>query len=769
MSRSAVRALRPALVCVGVLGLTWAAVRYARHVPEVIPAYAPLTLFSAHRATSDVQKMSQYSHATGSPGSAMILGYLMDQLRDLGLQPSVHTATAVGTRYPVVGRVSNVVARLRGARSNGKAVLLMAHYDAVPASPGAGDDGSGVATILETLRVLRAGPPLANDVIALFTDGEEAGLLGAAAFVREHPWSRDVAVVLNFEARGTEGPSLMFETGPGNLDVVRALRGARGVRARATSLSTTVYRRLPNDTDLSELAALGVPAMNFAFIGGVNRYHTAEDDIAHLDARSVQHHGDQALALTRAFANGPLPRPRTGDAVFFDVPVLGLVVYPESWAPAFSLLGVVLTVLVAIRGSRNANGGGAGSRPSVAIGAGAIATLVVAVVCAVMGGVIGFGLQRLHAGLRTGSPDSSGVYASAIALAAVAATAGAMDLLSRTRLKPERGIGVGVLVAWTLIAVCLSFLAPGASFVFVWPAITVAAAWLPGPGPGRTIATWLAIAVTIFLVVPIAYLMACVALGTNQVGGAVLGMFASLVSALILSQISMDAAEARWAALGAAVAAVALLLIGGLTVRTDAAHPAGVSLVYAADADSAGAWLTGYGSSASANARLRRFLRDMEPQVSAPGTAPAWLSRTFASTGIVPVPRIDLARSEATVLRDSTVGNERRLAIRFRPAPGTYSVAMATESGSVVRAAVDGHIVRTDRYRSPQQRWNLSYVAPPDSGFLLELLIPAATPTTLTFSTRGYGVPPIRLPPRPEGVVQVQGGNMTWMYYRLTL
>src|SRR5947208_1402071 len=81
--------------------------------------------------------------------------------------------------------------------------------------------------------------PLAHDVMIVITDGEEAGLLGAAAFVREHPWAKDVGVTLNFEARGTSGRSYMFETGAGNLDVARMLRRAGDVSA--TSLSVTVY------------------------------------------------------------------------------------------------------------------------------------------------------------------------------------------------------------------------------------------------------------------------------------------------------------------------------------------------------------------------------------------------------------------------------------------------------------------------------------------------------------------------------------------------
>src|SRR6266480_2544676 len=191
-----------------------------------------------------------------------------------------------------------------GGQSGGPAVLLVAHYDSVEAGPGAGDDGAGIAAILETVRALQAGGPVAHDVIVLFTDGEESDMLGAAAFVREHPWAKDVAMALNFEARGTTGRSLMFETGPGNLDAVRVLRTVPSVTTG--SLFTTIYRTMPN---------------------GADRYHTSHDDIAHLNTGSLQHHGQQALALAHAFANGPLPRQRTGDAVFFDLPAVGLVVY----------------------------------------------------------------------------------------------------------------------------------------------------------------------------------------------------------------------------------------------------------------------------------------------------------------------------------------------------------------------------------------------------------------------------------------------------------
>src|SRR5437667_5609325 len=318
--------------------------------PVAAPESAPQSAFSAERAMKHVLTIAHRPHPVGSAEHDRVRDYLIAQLSILGLEPQIQSATGVGTRYADAGRVQNILARMPGGQSGGPAVLLVAHYDSVEAGPGAGDDGAGIAAILETVRALRAGGPVAHDVIVLFTDGEEPDLLGAAAFVREHPWAKDVAMALNFEARGTTGRSLMFETGPGNLDAVRVLRTVPGVTAG--SVFTTIYRTMPNDTDLSELALLGMPALNFAFGDGADRYHTSRDDIAHLNTGSLQHHGQQALALARAFANGPLPRQRTGDAVFFDLPLIGFVVYSEKWAMLLALVAAALAVVVIVRSRR---------------------------------------------------------------------------------------------------------------------------------------------------------------------------------------------------------------------------------------------------------------------------------------------------------------------------------------------------------------------------------------------------------------------------------
>src|SRR4051812_36351009 len=338
-------------IAAGLLVLCAISILRVARPPRAVPTTAPDTAFSAERAMRHVVQIAQRPHPMGTADHDRVRDYIVGQISTLGLTPEIQQATAIGTRYQEAGHVQNILTRLPGRERKGRAVLIVAHYDGVEAGPAASDDGAGCAALLETLRALRARKfPLTHDIVALFTDGEESGLLGAAAFVREHPWAKDVAVVLNFEARGTSGRSFMFETGPGNLDAARALRSARD--ATAGSVYPTIYRTLPNDTDLSELAVLGLPALNFAFADGVERYHTSRDDVAHLDPGSLQHHGSQMLAMASAFAAETLPRPRTGDGVFFDLPLIGLVVYPQAVELPLAILALALVVTLVVRDRR---------------------------------------------------------------------------------------------------------------------------------------------------------------------------------------------------------------------------------------------------------------------------------------------------------------------------------------------------------------------------------------------------------------------------------
>ena len=725
--------------------------------PAAVPASAPPTAFSAERAMKYVFAIAQRPHPIGSAEHDRVRDYLVAQLRILGLEAQVQHTTGVGTRYQGAGRVQNVLARMAGSQSGGPAVLLVAHYDSVEAGPGAADDGAATAAILETIRALRAGAPLVRDIIVLFTDGEEPGLLGAAAFVREHPWARDVAIALNFEARGTSGRSLMFETGPGNLDAARVLRAVPNVTAG--SVFTAIYRTMPNDTDLSELALLGTPALNFAFGDGADRYHTSHDDLAHLNTGSLQHHGQQALALTRAFANGPLPRQRTGDAVFFDLPAVGLVVYSEKWAMPLALVAAALAFGVIIRSRRGAMQFGRD------IVMGAAATLGAVVLSAAAAYLAGLIVLRLHFILPWGgAPAWSPVYWAAVAMLSLAISIACHVAVRRQG--SVFGLHAGALIIWTLISLVTAAIAPGSSYLFTWPALLVALAGLFANDDGMRIANSIAMCVaalvTAALLISLAYMLGAVFLGVTSAGGIVTAVVIALVAWLLLPLLETICSTAtRWSTpVICAAGATVLFSIGALTVRTSDAHPVSSVLLYAIDADTADAWLASRASMARADGWTRTVLA---PSIQ----GPEWIGHVFyRPTPIIAkrVPHLPLASPTVDILSDSTTSNVRHLSLSVGASPGTTALGMRVTDALVIGAAVDGRSIDTKRYRLRTPDWTLRYWAPSDSGAIVSLSVPAASTPKLEIVARSPGIPAlpgVTILPRPANVVPVQSGDLT--------
>lgn len=651
--------------------------------PAVVPATAPPTGFSAERAMRHVRAIAERPHPSGSADIERVRGYLVAQLREMGLAPSIQDATGIGTRHRMSGRVQNILARLPGTGTSGRAVMLVSHYDSHGASPGAGDAASATAALLETMRALQAGEPLRHDVILLLTDGEEAGLLGAAAFAREHPWARDVEMILNFEARGTGGRVFMFETASGNLDAVRVLRRLPDVSA--ASLMVMVYRILPNDTDLSELMVLGKPAMNFAFIDGVERYHTAYDDVAHLDPRSVQHHGAQALALAREFGDGPLPRPATGDAVFFDIPFVGLVVYPKRWALPIALvaLGLVVAVVVGLRRREE--------RVMRGVAAGIAGALGATLLAAVGAALLARGIVLLHAATGWGgAPEWRGIYFGALAAFVIAVATAAWAFVRRWA--TATAAHAGGLVAWALLAVTVTVIAPGASYVFAWPLLAMASATLIIQHASIRVvhaaAALLSAGAVLVMLVPLVYLLGD-ALGASMAGAAAAALLAALGVWLVAAYLEVLTTPRRWLLPTAAMGLAAVLLVAGaVIVRPSRAFPTRSNIVREVSVNTAGA----------------------------------------------------AALPDAEIVRDSVAAGQRHLTLLVRAPASAHRVQMSARA-RVAGAAIDGRIVDTTRYRRSAARWTMGYAAPPDSGFLVSLLVPAAEPITVELSARVAGVP----------------------------
>jgi hypothetical protein len=724
-------------VALGLLVLSAISILRVARPPSAVPATAPDTVFSAERAMRHVEQIAQRPHPMGAADHDRVRDYIVGQLSALGLSPQIQQATAIGTRYREAGRVQNILARLPGTDPNGKTVLIMAHYDGVEAGPAASDDGAGSAALLETLRALRAGKQtLAHDVIALFTDGEEAGLLGAVAFVREHPWAKDVGVVLNFEARGTSGRSFMFETGPGNLDAARALRSARD--ATAGSVYATIYRTLPNDTDLSEIAVLDLPALNFAFADGVERYHTSHDDLAHLNPGSLQHHGSQMLALTRTFGTEPLPRPHTGDGVFFDLPFVGLVVYPQGLELPLVILALVLIVVLVVRDRRG-------------VFTGVLATIVALVLSGAVAWVVG---RMLH-----GPAMWSGLFATAIVLLALSVTAACYALAKRW--SAPRGLHVGALIVWLVLAFALAIRVPGVSYLITWPLLFAAGAALLTRG--REAAEWAAAVVTLLILVGFIYGVSVVMLGVTGTGAIALCVVASLVTLLLALQLEVVAGGARWS--GApllAGAGVVCLVIAALTVHPSADHPLRSALVYAENADSSDAWLGTLGG--ATNAWTREAIGG-----ATPGPSPAWtarLSDVVRFTGRR-VQRVPLDAPNATLVFDSVSGGTRRLVLRVTAPAGTTGLLMRARGAKVLASSIDGRVVDTTRYRRRAREWVMEYWAVPDTGAIVALSIPAGSHIELELAARRPGIPPVpdvTIPTRPPYVVPSQTGDVSIVY-----
>lgn len=309
--------------------------------------------FSTKRALNQVEAISKQPHFVGSANHEVVANYLVKELTKLGLETSIQEGYTLSDWGNLV-QSKNILARIKGSNSS-KALLLLSHYDSAPHSysPGASDAGSGVATILESVRAfLYNKKPHKNDIIILFSDAEELGLNGAALFVTQHQWAKEVGLVLNFEARGSSGPSYMLmETNKGNAGLVKEFAAAKATFPVSNSLMYSIYKMLPNDTDLTVFREQGnIQGYNFAFIDEHFNYHTAQDDIHHLNKNTLAHQGSYLMPLLNYFSNTDLNTTKASeDYVYFTIPYT-FISYPFSWVLPMVIIALALFIFLLFLG-----------------------------------------------------------------------------------------------------------------------------------------------------------------------------------------------------------------------------------------------------------------------------------------------------------------------------------------------------------------------------------------------------------------------------------
>ncbi len=320
-----------------------------------IEATTSKTTFSTENALTHVKQLSIQPHAVGFNGHSNALTYIIGELKNMGLQTITQEGYTAGD-WGNLSKATNILARIKGTE-NGKALMLMSHYDSNPHSSfGASDAASGVATILEGIRAfLEENKSPKNDIIILITDAEELGLNGADLFVNNHPWARDVGLVLNFEARGSGGPSYMLiETNRGNGKLIKEFTKANPEYPVANSLAYSIYKMLPNDTDLTVFREDGdIDGFNFAFIDDHYDYHTALDNYDRLDRNSLAHQGSYLMPLLNHFSVTDLNDLKSlDDYIYFNVPFFRLISYPFEWIWPMFAIGILVFAGLLILGFR---------------------------------------------------------------------------------------------------------------------------------------------------------------------------------------------------------------------------------------------------------------------------------------------------------------------------------------------------------------------------------------------------------------------------------
>lgn len=440
---------------------------------RVTPASAPLEIFSGERAMIHLPIIASEPHPQGSPALARVRDYLVGRLTDMGLEVEVQRTAGL----------ENVVARLRGTDPTG-AIVVLAHYDTVSYSNGAADNSSTVAALLELMRSLSAGPTLRNDVIALFDDGEEEPdiFAGTKAFVREHPWMKNVRVAISIDT-AVAGPVSTNEVGPENNGwLVHAL-------ARAYTGGAWTSFSGGGEYNSSPFRIAGIPVIALEDNYPFKEKHTAADLPEIINPGSVQQMGDQTLAIVRELGELDLTHPRGEQETFFSVPLLGLVHYPEAWSlPLAGVAGMLLAIALGLALWRRFV-----SWRGLAV---AFGTILVTVVLAAIGVNALKPLLPDIFGWQTYAwpdwpeviPPYGGLAVAVIDLLVLGGTVTAYILGRRWSARGDFSL-IG-LVPFLIGAVALAINLPRTAYAFIWPVLIGSLGWILAALLGRNQMKW---------------------------------------------------------------------------------------------------------------------------------------------------------------------------------------------------------------------------------------------------------------------------------------
>jgi len=750
-----------------VLALLSAAIWFAGATFDGVPSPrgldTPPTEFSAARAYATLGRLlgPEIPHPVSSPANQAVRDRIRAEFATLGIKTSIYRAMGCESRpqygFFSCGTAEDVIADV--APGEGRAIVLVAHYDSVPAGPGASDDQSGVATILETVRALKArGIKTKHPILALITDGEEAGLLGANAFLDNASLRDRVGIAINAEARGSQGPSLLFQTSPGDGRLVDLY--ARSVPDFATgSLFAVVYKMLPNDTDLTVFLDHGLAGYNFAFLGNIADYHTAHDLRSHLSQATLQSHGDNVLGVASALMQTDFATLKGGDDIYLTVFGHLLPRLPASWALPLAVL--VLAILIAAAWLSESEVLGIGRRLT------AFAAPLVALVLAV---ALGWLLHTI-ASLVSGQPDPS--YAHPVWLRLSLAFGVAASIVLVSRLASPRMMALSV---WTWMAglgLLTALTVTGVSPYFLFPALIGALLLL---AQARMRGAWsgsLGEAAIFVAALPALVVWLSLAASAELVQGLSLhplftapAVFGTMTLLPLLASRPLTRRGWTMALSLSAGAAILIAVVAGLLPAYSERAPQRLNVDFIDDHTMGKAeWAIETG--AKLPPAFRRF---HDPAFSNEAGSISPLLRQSAYTMPAGAPRF--AEPSATVAASSTA-NSRTLVLTFHGSPDADRIVVVVpKEEGLLRAEIDGHVLLPAARSLNPVGTILACVTADCRDKTMTLVFWRPGPKHILLGEQHFGLPPDGAKfqaARPADAIASQSGDSTIVFTRLVL
>jgi hypothetical protein len=343
-------------------------IRITKHFFLFLFLLSPLsaqTQFSSDSALTYLKTISVTIGARpmGSPNERQAMKFALDKFREFGLSESSIMEIPVAENditHSLVNTKSGIAIGVLRGKTN-RIIIIGGHIDSAgPDIPGANDDGSGAASVIELARVLSKEQHQSTIVFCLF-GGEEVGLIGSKYFVQHFPRLDSIALMLQIDMANGSGwliPTIDNKTGNTPVWLVQAAYeefdklGYSGL-SYPTHFFTAVSS-LPGGgvgSDHEPFLEKNIPAIDFT--SNLNDpIHTPQDDFEHFKPSGLKQSGDLVNALVHRFDNG-VPAEKTSSYYLLQIGN-HLLFFPIWFLSAFNAFSIIfaLGVLIVVRKRR---------------------------------------------------------------------------------------------------------------------------------------------------------------------------------------------------------------------------------------------------------------------------------------------------------------------------------------------------------------------------------------------------------------------------------